>query len=123
MDVLIKRLLNLDREHLYVIGNNQIGTVISLQEARATGRIRYDSVFVVDEKGTKLLPGGTYLSVTYQGDYSRSREWVQRLLEYADARGLALKGELLELLWIDIHTSDDVQEHVTELQIRTETAR
>lgn len=29
MDLLIKRLINLDRERLYIVGSNQIGTVIS----------------------------------------------------------------------------------------------
>lgn len=120
MDVLIKRLMNLDQQHLYVIGSNQIGTAISLREAQTTGKVRYQAVFVIDEKGEELLPGGTYLSVSYRGDYSKSREWVEKLLDYAGSHGLVLKSDLLEILWIDIHTSENVREHVTELQVRVE---
>ena len=120
MDVLIKRLTNLDKKHLYVIGSNQIGTAISLEEAKTTGKVRYQAVFVVDEKGEECLPGGDYLSVSYRGDYSRSREWVQKLLRYAKEHHLTPKGDLLEILWIDIHTSENVREHVTELQLRVE---
>ena len=120
MDVLIKRLTNLDQKHLYVIGSNQIGTAISLKEAQTSGRVRYQAVFVVDDRGEEVLPGGDYLSVSYRGDYSKSGEWVSRLLRYAEEQHLVLKSDLLEILWIDIHTSENVREHVTELQVRVE---
>ena len=120
MDILIKRLVNMDKEHLYVIGSNQIGTAISMEEARKSGRVRYKSVFVIDEKGEKQLPEGRYLTVSYRGDYKNSEFWVRSMLRYAQDQGLKLRGELLEILWIDIHTSEDVQEHITELQVLTE---
>ena len=120
MDVLTKRLINMDKEHLYVIGSNQIGTAISLKEARATGRVRYAGVFVIDDQGEKILPGGTYLSVSYRGDYSQSGFWVKKILSYAREQKLRLMGDFLEILWIDIHTTEDVGEYVTELQILTQ---
>ena len=123
MDILIKRLTNLDRKHLYVIGSNQIGTAISLREARSTGKVRYQAVFVVDDRGEEILPGGSYLSVSYRGDYGKTAQWVQRLLDHAARENLTLMGDLLEILWIDIHTSENVQEHVTELQVRVEKNR
>lgn len=120
MDVLIKRLLNMDRDHLYVIGNNQIGTVIPLEEAGKSGKVRYKAVFIVDEKGQQVLEAGTYLTVTYRGDYKKSREWVQKILDYAKKQNIRLKGDFLELLWVDIHISADENEHITELQILIE---
>ena len=120
MDVLIRRLINMDREHLYLVGSNQIGTVISGREARESGRILYESVFVVDPQGEQRIPRGTYLSVCYRGDYSQSSQWVQASIRYAKDHGLKLSGDFLEILWVDIHTSSDVQEHITELQIRAE---
>ena len=123
MDVLMRRLINMDKKHLYVIGNNEIGTVISLEKARKSGKVYYESVFVGDDQGEKTLPGGTYLSVSYRGDYEKSKDWVKKILAYAEKQGLTLKGNFLELLWIDIHTSADVQEHVTQLQILAEKAK
>ena len=121
MDVLIKRLINMDQEHLYVIGNHQIGTAISLDYARQSGKIRYEGVFVIDPQGENILQAGTYLTVTYRGDYSKSRDWGRRLLSYAEEKGLRLAGDILEILWVDIHISADVQEHITELQVPVET--
>lgn len=119
MDVLIKRLLNMDRDHLYLIGNNQIGTAISLGGARE-GRLRYAGVFVIDENGRDVIPEGNYLTVTYRGSYEKSREWTKNLLAYGESQGLHLKGDLLELLWIDIHVSEQEEEHITQLQVLTE---
>ena len=120
MDVLIKRLLNIDQAHFYVIGNNQIGTVISLEDAQKKGKLNYKAVFIVDENGGQSLPGGRYLTVSYQGDYNQSVQWTKKLMEYAEEHQLTPVGDILELLWIDIHTSSDVQEHITELQVRVE---
>lgn len=120
MDVLIKRLINMDEKHLYVIGSHQIGTAISLESFRETGKLRYAGVFVISDQGPQELPAGTYLTVTYRGDYAKSEIWAHRLLEYARRQGIRLKGDFLEILWVDIHISADKEEHVTELQILTE---
>ena len=120
MDVLIKRLLNMDKKHLYLIGNNQIGTAISSETARRQGKIRYEAVFVIDENGEQVLPAGHYLTVTYRGEYSRSREWIQKMLSYAEVHNIHLRGDFLEILWVDIHISAEEKEHITELQILTE---
>ena len=119
MDVLIKRLLNMDRSRLYLIGNSQIGTVISLDTLKKSGKLRYESVYVIDENGTDLLPGGTYLTVTYRGDYRRSRDWAEKLLSYARDHQIRLAGDLLETLLVDIHISADKKEHITQLQVLT----
>lgn len=120
MDVLIKKLLNMDKEHLYLIGNNQIGTAISMETLKKSEKIRYAGVFVIDENGNQMLQGGNYLTVTYRGDYRQSADWTKKLLQYAKEQNIRLKGDILEILWVDIHVSADENEHITELQVLTE---
>ena len=120
MDVLIKRLLNMDKEHLYLIGNHQIGTAISAEAARRQKKVRYEAVFVIDENGEQILPAGNYLTVTYRGDYRKTEIWIKKLLSYAKAQGLHLRGDFLEILWVDIHISEETEQHITELQVLTE---
>lgn len=120
MDVLIKELVNIDPRHFYVIGNNQIGTVISLSDAKNSGTVTYQSVFLIAQGGDGYLDAGTYLSLRYQGAYTQCPQMVRRLLAYADAHDLTPVGEILELLWIDNHTTSRVEEQITELQIRVE---
>ena len=117
MDILIERLINLDKDRLYIIGSNQIGTRISLSALQDKKVLSYQSVFLIDEQGENFIPGGDYLCVTYRGSYSQSTQWGLKLAEYAKKHHLTVHGELLELLWVDIHISSDETEHITQLQL------
>ena len=120
MDILIKRLLNKDPARMGVIGNQQIGSALALEKARAGDFSRYSGAFLLSPKGSCALPAGQYLTVRYKGSYRRTARFVPRLLDYAQAHGLTPAGDILEFLCIDIHTSCDKAEHVTELQLRVE---
>ena len=115
MDILIKELVNRSGDRLYIIGNNQIGSVISLPSAG--GKLQYRSVFAIDPKGDSRIPGGEYLCVCYRGKYEQSEQWVRELWRYAETHHLQLAGDILELLWIDIHTTRNPEEYITELQV------
>lgn len=116
MDMLIKQLLNLNKDKLYIIGNNRIGSIIPCESAKA-GRYRhYTDVFIIDNSGDNMLEGGHYLSVSYRGDCSQNAVYIPKLMQYAAERGL-ICGSFLELLWTDIHQSSETNEHITELQV------
>ena len=117
MDLLIKRLINLDRERLYIVGSNQIGTVIFCSSLFKKKTLSYQSVFLIDENGKNIISGGDYLCVTYRGSYSQSTNWGQQLIQYAESHDLKVTGDLLELLWVDIHTTSDESEYITQLQL------
>lgn len=117
MDLLIKHLINLDTKRLYIIGNNQMGTVIALPSLLEKKEISYQSVFLIDEQGENCILGGDYLCVTYRGSYAQSIEWGQKLITYAQNHNMTVAGDLLELLWLDIHTSSDESEFITQLQL------
>lgn len=117
MDILIKQLLNMNTDKLYIIGNNCIGSVIPLESA-VEGRCRhYTDVFIIDKDGPDTIPGGTYLTVSYRGDCAQNADYIPAMLAYAREKGLTPKGPFLELLLADIHQTDKEGEHITELQI------
>ena len=117
MDLLMKRLINVDQTRLYIIGCNQMGTVISRSSLTEKKALSYQSVFLIDEQGLETIPGGDYLCVTYCGNYSQSIDWGLKLEDYAKAHHLTPTGDLLELLWIDIHTTSQEAEYITQLQL------
>ncbi len=120
MDVLIKRLLNRSPEKLYIIGSNRIGSVI-LAENAESGRCReYSGVFMIDGEGDTVIPGGDYLTVSYRGDCRQNYEFLPQLLRYAKEKGYRMVSDVYEILWVDIHVSEKVEEHITELQFRVE---
>ena len=121
MNILIKELVNKDKENLCIVGNNLFGTVIELNEYMKKSEIVYSSVFVVCNNGDNKIPCGKYLSVSYRGEYSQSRYWLEKLIMYAKEKRLAIIGDALEILWIDSNTSSDTSEYITELQIPVHT--
>ena len=95
-----------------------MGTVVSLSSAPdCPPKLNYQSIFLIDEEGADVLPGGKYLSVTYRGAYSQSISWGQRLLQCAHTKGYEIVGDFLEILWVDIHTTSEEKEFITELQL------
>nr|WP_317399862.1 MerR family transcriptional regulator [uncultured Gemmiger sp.] len=118
MDPLIQEMRRFDPDHLYVWGNDGIGSFLDLAAARQGDCQRYTGVFILHPKGESTLPRGQYLCLAYRGPNSRNQELVPRLLEEAVHRGYTPQGPLLEFLLADIHISGDDADHVTELQLR-----
>ena len=120
MDMLIKKLLNKDENNLYIIGNNKIGSVLSLNSIILGQFRKYESVFIVDKHGKETIAPGIYITVCYKGDCNQNAFYFPQLLEYAKKQNLTPVGPVLEILWIDIHQAEDTCEHITELQLRCE---
>ncbi len=120
MDFLIKQLINLNQNRLYIIGNNQIGTSLSLPALLNKKTLSYQSVFLIDEDGADLIDGGNYLCVTYRGNYKQSAYWGEQLAHYAHTHNFTVLNNFLEILWVDIHTTSDEAEYITQLQLQIE---
>lgn len=118
MDPLIQELRRFDPEHLYVWGNDGIGSYLPLEAAEAGRCQDYSGVFILHPRGESRLDAGCYLCLGYRGPNTRNAALVPALLAEARARGLRPAGPVLEFLLADIHTSADAADHVTELQLR-----
>ncbi len=118
MDILIKQLLNKDEHKLYIIGNNRIGSLLSFKKIKEHHFQDYHAVFIIDEHGKDFLPAGNYLSLCYRGSCNQNAKYLPQMLDFAAINGLTPVDPVLEILWIDIHQSENKQEHITELQIR-----
>ena len=81
---------------------------------------QYDAVFILHPYGEHCIGEGAYLSVCYSGNFRQTRTYVPRLLDYAREHSMNIRGPLLELLWIDVHTTKHVEEQVTELQLKVD---
>ena len=118
MDVLIKKLLNKDENNLYIIGNNKIGSMLSLNSIQNQHYRNYDSVFIIDKHGEESIESGVYVTICYQGDCNLNSVYFPQLINYAKTQNLIPVGPVLEILWVDIHQAEDTGEHITELQLR-----
>ena len=118
MDMLIKQLLNKDEDRLYIIGNNRIGSSIPMESIEKKLFYDYRNVFIIDRNGKEYIEEGNYLTVCYKGKNKQNAVYIPKLLQYANEHHLKPSGPIRELLWIDIHQSNNTEEHITELQVR-----
>ena len=118
MDMLIKQLLNKDEDRLYIIGNNRIGSSIPMESIEKKLFCDYRNVFIIDRNGKEYIEEGNYLTVCHKGKNKQNAVYIPKLLQYANEHHLKPSGPIRELLWIDIHQSNNTEEHITELQVR-----
>lgn len=118
MDVLIKRLINFDKENLYIVGNKQIGSFLSMENIKSEKYTNYEGVFVLHEKGEAVIAAGEYLTVCYHGPCEKNSIYVPMLLDYAQKNHLQCRGPVLEVMWVDIHTSRHIEEQIIQLQLQ-----
>lgn len=118
MDVLIQQLMAMGGASLYLLGNDEIGSFVSLPAAFEGIYREYDGVFALHKDGKHTIPAGQYLCISYRGDCTQNSTYIPMLLDYAAAHELYPEGPLLEVMRTDIHISRNPQEHITELQLR-----
>ena len=113
MDKIMKRLVD-DYGGHNIIGNNHIAAVLTpLFDHDAL----YSGAYLIHEDGPVTIPAGDYLSIFYSGKWN-SRHYVSVLGEYAVQNKLRLDTNYMDLVWLDIHTTNKVEEHISELQVR-----
>lgn len=117
MDAIIASLRSMDQESLYVWANADIGSIIPRENAEKGLHRGYTGVFILSEHGDRVFPAGRYLSLAYKGDCSQNAVYVPRLLDYAQKQGFQTGEPVLEFMRTDIHISEQIQEHITELQL------
>ena len=115
MDLLMRRLLERSENPVFMIGNNRLASIL----APADAPYQFEGALMFDPKGPYTLPGGEYLSICYAGA-TASRSHAALLRQYAEERGLTLAPPFIDQVWIDIHTSENEKEHLSELQVRIE---
>lgn len=114
MDLLMRKLLEQSGKMPYMIGNNHMASVLAEDGEPYT----YSGAILFDEQGDKEIAGGMYLSV-YYGGATDSRRYAQQLAEYAREHNIPLAPPFFDLVWIDIHTASNPEEHISEVQVRT----
>ena len=124
VDFLIKKLHRKNEDKLYVLGNNYLGVTMDKSKVEDNVFNAYTSVFFIldrDEKNYDMvLPGGTYVTLSYRGSYSKSKKFMPEMLSFIHEKGWNVLNDPIELYKIDVHETSIVDEYLTELQILVE---
>ncbi|MGL4655652.1 MAG: MerR family transcriptional regulator [Sarcina sp.] len=127
-DFLIKKLHKKFEGRFNMLGNNNIGSVFSLEKLEMGEYDFYKSVFcflededIEDEDFSNMsFSKGKYISYTYKGDYSKKVECLKEMFDYIQRKSFRIKSEPIEIYKVDIHETGNREEFITELQIEIE---
>lgn len=111
MDLLMKELAEKSGKNIQLIGNNRIASIIADENSKST----YNAAVLFDDEGDTVIPGGKYLSICYRGKWNSCYN-AALLKEYAAANHIKLEGTFMDIIWIDIHTAEPMEEHISEVQ-------
>lgn len=121
LDFLIKKLHHKYEERIRDFCNYTRGACLSLSDYRKGVYNLYHAVFfILDEEmeADFSIPGGSYLTYSYFGDYGQGVDRISDVLDYAKIHGIQLSEDILELYFIDNHYTSKPEEFLTEIQIR-----
>lgn len=125
-DFLIKKLHEKFEGKFNILGNNNIGSIFSLDKIKEGDYDYYKSVFCfLDNEEDKefcnmILDKGCYICYSYKGDYFKKREIFAKLFEHIALNNLVIKNDPIEIYKIDIHETAIKDEFITEIQIEVE---
>lgn len=90
----------------------------------ADGDFAAKNVFLFSEElpytPNYFLPAGKYLSLCFNGEYSKTQTLYKKLLSYAKSKNYEIVSDLLEFCHIDEYETNDISEFLTELQVQIE---
>lgn len=95
------------------------GTTISLKNFSKHIYTNYSNCFILDDLGDKTLPAHKCL-VVYVRNHNTREEIIynyQKLKSYIEQQQLQVVGDVREMYIIDIHDTDNLNEHITQIQV------
>lgn len=125
-DFLIRKLHEKFEGRFNILGNNNIGSVFSLDKIEEGDYDYYKEVFcfIYDEEYKQYsnvsFENALYLCYTYRGDYSKKVKVLDKLFKYIKENNLKIKDDPIEIYKIDIHETANREEFITEVQIEVE---
>ena len=82
---------------------------------------RTENVFFLSEilpaESNYALEEGDYLSLTYRGAYTKTKQLMYKLFDYAKEHDLTITGHPIEISHIDEYETSDMREYIIEIQL------
>lgn len=123
VDLAFRELERKNDADLILFSNMDLGALISKEDFLKGNYYSYQSVFCIVEEGKLgdgLLPQGFYATLYYKGSYKKGRDYYEEIIRDIKDKGYRIKGPVLELYRLDIHSTSKEEEYLTEIQIGVE---
>ena len=107
-------------ENDFLFTENEFGGTLSRENFFQNKYDTYEEIFVINNEGTEegdYIEKGEYVSIFYKGYYSENYKYYIKAKEFIIENTLEVTGDIFEIFHVDIHTTEDVNEYITEIQI------
>ena len=120
-DLLIQKLQKNYNNKFGILGNNNIGSVFSMESLEKGITTDFESVFCFLDDDAQdyniLFNEGYYVTLTYAGDYINNKVHIKNMFDFIEENNLIITGNPIEIYKIDIHETEKSEEFITEIQI------
>lgn len=82
-----------------------------------TKNVFFSAPYLEADDCNYILPAGRYLSLTYRGSLTKTKELLPKLYKYAKDHQLEIAGDPVEMCHIDDYETNDEDEYIIELQL------
>ncbi|WP_047382585.1 MULTISPECIES: MerR family transcriptional regulator [unclassified Cetobacterium] len=110
-------------ENDFLFIDNEYGGTLSKENFFNGNYNVYEETFVINNEGTEdgeEIGSGLYVTVFYKGYYSESYKYYEKVKKFIEKRNLIIKGDIFEIFHVDIHSTENVEEYITEIQVPVE---
>lgn len=82
-----------------------------------TKNVFFSAPYLSPDECNYVLPAGKYLSLTYRGALTKTKELLPQLYTYAKDHQLEITGDPVEMCHIDDYETNNEREYIIELQL------
>jgi len=124
IDFLLKKLQRKYEHKFYVLGNNNLGAIYSMDKINQNIFNHFKAVFCLledeDPDYNLTLKEGYYVTFSYGGPYKKNHVYITKLLEFIKDNNYKILDNPIEIYKIDVHETSLEEEFITEIQIPIE---
>lgn len=122
LDYAIIRYMKTHAQGIDTIGSCDCYTLSLDDNPESSDFYKIKNIFFYSEQhnyqSNYVLPAGKYLSLTYCGSSTRTKQLMPRLFDYAKENKYDIISDPMEFCWIDEYETTNNEEHITELQVQ-----
>lgn len=122
--VSLERVLSKSKQSMPIFATNRYGGLVSradilknVKPLSAKMIILYDGEEDVDECNIIEVPEGDYLCMFYVGNFWNREKSIEKMLTYMKENDLVLAGDVLQMQWVDLAITDNLDDISYEFQI------
>lgn len=121
VDLAFRELEKTDDAELSLLGNQDMGVLVAEKGLEKKDYTLYQKAFFFVQDPQKpyhmSIAPGDYATLLYRGSYLKSQRMFEKVVRDIENKGFLISGHAMEIYRLDIHSTSETSEFITEIQI------